>query len=193
MSQILKLFPTPLYYEENVVSEEYNDFMINNCFKIKKVAASGGKGWFTNLYNTAGTHNVVYDKNFDELNKKISHHVQEFAKSNGSNKPYKLDEGWINIYNKSDYQEFHYHTSSVFSVVYYAKIPENGGGLVLNSPKGPDMFPIEDVNYDNEFNHSWFKIYPKQRSLVIFRSFVEHMVEPGEHESERISIAYNAT
>ena len=52
MSQILKLFPTPLYYEENVVSEEYNDFMINNCFKIKKVAASGGKGWFTNLYIT---------------------------------------------------------------------------------------------------------------------------------------------
>ena len=163
MSQILKLFPTPLYYEENVVSEEYNDFMINNCFKIKKVAASGGKGWFTNLYNTAGTHNVVYDKNFDELNKKISHHVQEFAKSNGSNKPYKLDEGWINIYNKSDYQEFHYHTSSVFSVVYYAKIPENGGGLVLNSPKGPDMFPIEDVNYDNEFNHSCTPSVPSQR------------------------------
>ena len=136
---------------------------------------------------------IIIDIDAYELNKKISHHVQEFAKSNGSNKPYKLDEGWINIYNKSDYQEFHYHTSSVFSVVYYAKIPENGGGLVLNSPKGPDMFPIEDVNYDNEFNHSWFKIYPKQRSLVIFRSFVEHMVEPGEHESERISIAYNAT
>lgn len=193
MSQILKIFPTPVYYEEEVVSKEYNDFIVDNCYKIKKVATSGGKGWFTNLYNTAGTHNTIYDKNFNELNEKILYHIHEFAKVNGSKSNYKLDDGWINIYQKSDYQEFHYHTSSVFSVVYYAKIPENGGSLVLNSPKGPDMFPLKDVSTSNEFNHTWFKIQPKERSLIIFRSFVEHMVEPGKNESERISIAYNAS
>ena len=72
-------------------------------------------------------------------------------------------------------------------------MPENGGGLILNSPKEPDMFPIRDIDEQNEFNHSHYKIYPKERSLVIFRSFVQHMVEPGQHESERISIAYNAS
>ena len=77
--------------------------------------------------------------------------------------------------------------------MYYAKIPENGGSLVLNSPKGPDMFPLKDVSTSNEFNHTWYKIQPKERSLIIFRSFVEHMVEPGKNESERISIAYNAS
>jgi uncharacterized protein (TIGR02466 family) len=193
MPEIYKLFPTPVYYEENIINEKDNDFIIDCCYKIKNVAKRGGEGWHTKLYNTAGTHNIVYDKNFKQLNLTIQQHLQQFVKVNGSSRYYNLDTGWINIYQNNDYQEYHYHTSSVFSIVYYPKVPENSGGLILNSPKEPDMFPIKDVDEENEFNHAYFKFYPKERSIIIFRSFVEHMVQPGQNESERISIAYNAS
>mgnify|MGYP005997639211 FL=1 len=193
MPEILKLFPTPVYYEENIINVEDNDFIVDCCYKIQKAAKRGGEGWHTKVYNTLDTHDITYDENFKRLNIAVQNHIQKFVKVNGSNRYYNLDNGWINIYKKNDYQEYHYHNDAVFSAVYYARMPENGGGLILNSPKEPDMFPIRDIDEQNEFNHSHYKIYPKERSLVIFRSFVQHMVEPGQHESERISIAYNAS
>ena len=35
MSKIYKLFPTPVYYEENIINEKDNDFIIDCCYKIK--------------------------------------------------------------------------------------------------------------------------------------------------------------
>ena len=190
--EIFKLFPTAVYYEEDIISEEYNETIIDCCYRIQKVAESGGKGWFTNVYNTLKTHDVVHDKNFEQLNQAVETHIQKFVKTHGSDEYYPLDNGWLNIYQKNDYQEYHYHTDSVISAVYYAKMPKNSGGLILNSPKEPDMLPIQGITENNEFNHTFFKIFPKERSLVIFRSSVQHMVEPGQNECERISVAYNS-
>ena len=192
MAQILSLFPTPVYYEEEIINKEDNDFIVDCCYKIQKAAKKGGDGWHTNVYNTLGAHDVTYDNNFKKLNMSVQEHINKFCKVNGSNHHYNLDNGWVNIYNKKDYQEYHWHTKATLSAVYYAKMPENGGGLILNSPKEPDMWPIENIDELNEYNHSNYKLYPKERSIVIFRSFVQHMVEPGTNESERISIAYNS-
>ena len=107
----------------------------------------------------------------------------------------KVDSMWININHPYSYNSLHIHPNSYISGVYYVKVPENSGSLVLKHPtRLQSIFTPTNVlkNY-NENNSSNWSIIPEVGKLVLFPSWLEHEVTQNMSGEDRISIAFNTT
>jgi len=87
---------------------------------------------------------------------------------------------WATVHNDCIMHMRHSHPKAMLSAVYYVKVPEKAGQIVLEDPRGP-LPP-----FDNRLT-----ITPKAGDLLMFPSWLMHMVSPTSGESQRISIAFN--
>lgn len=191
MSNIELWFPTAIYKASEIISEKDNNKLIKRCLAVKEKVSRGGTHWMSPVYNTMNSYDLNTDKAFQPLINIVTHHVHEFTKAYGSDDKYKCSNAWVNVYKKGDYQEFHTHPKSIFSAVYFVKAPEGSGSLILSNPNCPDMLPIQNIREDNSLNFETCSYKPEPRSLIIFRSYISHMVKQGNHKEERISLAFN--
>ena len=96
---------------------------------------------------------------------------------------------WANINPPGGYNAPHIHPNSLFSGVYYVKIPaENSGKFVCRTKDSWNQFPLPRKTYRNwpetmEYN-------PGEGKLLLFESDLMHMVEPNETHEDRISISF---
>jgi|TARA_B110000211_G_scaffold234649_1_gene305351 uncharacterized protein (TIGR02466 family) len=188
-SNLIKIFGAPIYMAHSLISENEINLLTKECFNLKKQIKKGGENWKSDVYNTLGTYDLRKNKKFNNINKTISSHVNIFAKQLGSNYDYTCSNGWFNFYNKGDYQEYHYHAKSYFSAVFILQNPKPEPKLIFKNPI-LDMYPLENIEV-NEFNAMTFELGMPKNSLVIFRSFLEHMVEKTKTDDQRLSLAYN--
>jgi hypothetical protein len=95
----------------------------------------------------------------------------------------KLINIWQNIYKNKSYQEKHIHVHSHFSFIIYKKIKNSNTVFINPANKLIESFYSESkvnmmgVNVESNF---------KQNQIVLFPSFIEHMVKPCD-DSETIS------
>jgi uncharacterized protein (TIGR02466 family) len=191
MDKIIMTFPSSFYVFENLLD---NNMILNlqkRSKEIEKKYPKGGENWKCNTYNTLGTFELSNDAPFKILLDKIEEKVFEFTKAHGSNYKYKIKESWINIYKTNDYQEYHFHPESTFSAVYFLKSSEKCAKIVFENPTEPDMLPIKDIKQYNDLSFKTYSFYPIQNSLLIFRSYMRHMVEQQTIDFERMSVAVN--
>jgi|21_taG_2_1085346.scaffolds.fasta_scaffold08372_3 uncharacterized protein (TIGR02466 family) len=193
MKEIIQYFPTTFYYKENILSNLDKSDIVNYCLDIKQKTKKGGSEWLVNTFNSLGTLDIIKDKNFNNLNKEILKHVNIYNETLGSDHKYeKLSNGWFNIYNKNDYQEFHNHAGYTFSVIYYAQVENNIEDRSATIFKHPyeDMRPLKGVVRLNHLSYQTVKMRPENNSLLIFRSYLQHYVEKN-NKNTRITLAYN--
>jgi uncharacterized protein (TIGR02466 family) len=103
--------------------------------------------------------------------------------------------GWANINGAGDYNTVHSHPTSQWSGVYYASVGENdpahplSGVIEFQDPRGaPQAQPFPGF----EFGHK-LRLVPEAGLMLVFPSWLLHMVHPFHGQGERISIAFNAT
>jgi uncharacterized protein (TIGR02466 family) len=191
MPKVEMWFPVTVYTEENVLSVEENDALKAHCLTVQDSTPSGGSEWLGETYNTHGTYDLTNDEIFQPLLQKISYHVHQYAKMHNCEETYASNYAWMNISKESNWQEFHTHNGNVFSVVYYVAAPEGSGRIIFEDPKEPDMCPLKTKTNRNQLSYTRFSLSPKEGSLIIFRSYLRHCVEPGNNKDPRISIALN--
>ena len=63
--------------------------------------------------------------------------------------------------------------------------------VVFENPTEPDMLPIKDIKQYNDLSFKTYSFTPIQNSLIIFRSYMRHMVERQTIDFERMSVAVN--
>jgi uncharacterized protein (TIGR02466 family) len=104
-------------------------------------------------------------------------------------------EGWANVSRRGQYNSVHEHPGAVWSGVYYVASgkPDNAdplnGKLELIDPRsGINMLRLEGGPSDGRC-----LVEPKPGLMVMFPSWLKHMVHPFAGEGERISIAFNVT
>ena len=183
-------FPTCIFYVENLIDKKENNYLIEEILKIKKTTKKGGKNWISKVYNTFDTLSIHKIAEFKNLCSKIEEQTNLFSKCLGSNENYKINESWLNFYNKNDFQEYHYHSMSFFSAVYFFSNPLKSGRLIFQSPNEPDMMPLKNLQ-ENNYTYKTCAYDPPETSLVIFRSSLFHMVEKCESDEPRITAAFN--
>ena len=127
---------------------------------------------------------------FNNLTTKIEYHTDKFALQLGSEAEYKVSESWFNFYNKYDYQEYHYHPLSFFSAIYFFKNPENAGKTIFKSYEEPNMLPLKNLKR-NELSQSNCHYIPRERTLLIFKSNLLHMVSQSQSDEPRITASFN--
>ncbi len=100
---------------------------------------------------------------------------------------------WFNINRYKDNNNKHIHPNSLFSGVFYSKIPDNSGPIKFyNSESAGIFFSGVDMLEYNEYNSSTYILKPEASFLHIFPSFLSHCVEPNlSQNEERISFSFN--
>jgi len=191
--EIIEFFPTTFYYKENILSESDKLNLITYILKIKEKTNKGGSEWLVDTFNSLGTLNIIKNKKFNLINKEVIKHINMFNQILGSNHIYKnLSEGWFNVYDKNDYQEFHNHAGFTFSAIYYLKVEEDINQRPATIFKHPyeDMRPLKGTVHLNHLSYQKAIMRPENNSLLIFRSYLQHYVEKNKN-STRITLAYN--
>ncbi len=111
------------------------------------------------------------------------------------------DNMWININEKSHYNEWHNHPGSVLAGAFYIKheaCVENGD-IIFHHPANRfedillSHWPIDMVVHGNDVTSEVIRIVPESNMLVIFPGWVEHKVGINFMDDTRISLAFNAT
>tara|TARA_R110000737_G_scaffold349461_1_gene385719 strand:- start:26 stop:604 length:579 start_codon:yes stop_codon:yes gene_type:complete len=191
MDKIIQFFPSSFYLAENLMDEHSVLKLQNKSLQIQSQGNKGGDNWLCDTYNTLGAYDLGQDKDFKPLLDTIEDKVFEFTKAHNSNHKYPIKESWLNIYKEKDYQEYHYHADCTFSAVYFLKSNKNCAKIFFENPAEPDMKPIKEITGQNELTFKNCHFIPVQNSLLIFRSYMRHMVEKQKTDFERITIAVN--
>tara|TARA_B100001057_G_scaffold66410_1_gene60142 strand:- start:1515 stop:1994 length:480 start_codon:yes stop_codon:yes gene_type:complete len=136
---------------------------------------------------------LANDKDFDPITKFIQDQVKIYCRYVGINinavqiEPYLP---WFNVYRKGDFQEFHHHSNTVLSAVYFLYGDEKKGAKLYLKKAINDM--INPMQVQPTFlNVDRIHYTPKPGKVVMFRGHVEHAVEQHEDDEPRISLAYN--
>jgi uncharacterized protein (TIGR02466 family) len=186
-----QIFPTNVYLAEEILSKEKNNELYKISLDLEKNISAGGDNWKCNTYTTLGSYNLTQDQNFSELINLTTFHVNNYVALLGSNYKYQCQEAWLNVGYEGSFQEYHVHANSTISCIYYLKMPEGSGRTIFENPVEPDMIPIKFIEDFNIINSMTYSYLPIEGSLLIFRSYLRHMVEQGRNKEPRITIAFN--
>lgn len=186
-------FPTAILSDNVENYQEINEKLLKKISEIRNSHPSGGPNWLGKPYNTCGTYNIVQDPDFAEIIKEITLRVKHYATRLGINlsryQP-SCEEGWLNIYNQNDFQEYHYHAGFQFSAVYYVSTSENSSEIIFESPNPPNMNPLPIILH-GPLTDERIRYTAEAGKVIIFKSNLKHCVPPQQGTGERISLAFN--
>jgi len=189
--RIHHLFPTIIHIEDRPRTAEVNQHYIDKAIELSNTLPKDSD-WRCDTFSTLNKYNMINDPIFLELIEDVKKEVTVVATFFGA----KADniivtDSWINVAAPGEFQEYHMHSNSHFSAVYYLKTPENCGNLVFKSfEAATDMFPIP-LTMNNYTSYRTFSIPALEGHVVIFRSNIIHMVEKNMSNDSRISISMN--
>ena len=115
------LFPTIIGVSNYSDHNKQEKKVVNHLKKISKTVKSGGGNWIAkNTYNTLNTYDILNDDVLKPINQFVFNSVKNYVTKlevSYENKNYNVVcvNGWFNIYNKGDYQEYHNHTENTIS------------------------------------------------------------------------------
>jgi hypothetical protein len=87
---------------------------------------------------------------------------------------------WATVHRDCVFHSTHSHGENVMSGVYYVRVPDNGGRITFEDPRGP--FP--------PFRNT-IAINTRPGDIVFFPTYIPHQVTPTVGKTERVSIAVN--
>ena len=112
-----------------------------------------------------------------------------------SNKTYMKVEGWTNVNKPGDYNRLHDHPVCELSGVLWIKIPPNSGYIRFVDPQLFSRYKELD-SYTEEFKEPTnsfmtYNFYPKEGTMLIFPSVLQHEVTENKSSEDRISYSFN--
>jgi len=130
-----------------------------------------------------------------KLKKQIFEHINIYAKEFKIDRELNISNLWININEYKDCNLPHIHTNSILSGVFYVQVFKNSGDLSFKNPCEDNMASVLDKNIleYNPYNSSNWYFKPENNMLLLFPSWLRHMVKPNmDKKQKRISISFNA-
>lgn len=171
------LFSTPLGVYNYPVSEDL-------CRDILEISKSDAYNIWSDVKLTT---EVLRLKSFIE-NSCIEYTQPYFNNYMSSARPVNV-EGKINVQYPGDFFPVHSHTHAHISSVFYLITPENCGDLLLIDPRGDNNWTDRvDGKYSNV---SYERVKPVEGMLLLFPSYLSHMVEPNKSDKMRVSVVTN--
>jgi uncharacterized protein (TIGR02466 family) len=183
MMQKFELYSTKLFYK-NVLNSKYNDFLItisHNLMNIqgKTDTASVRNGWQSDL-------SIYNMKEFSPLCDYILKETSLNLLYDRKIKPY-ITSMWLNVHNQHGFNHAHVHSGSWYSGIYYINCTEKTGNITFLDPRPG----AENNFYHNYIENNLLTIKPIVGDLILFPSWLPHLVEPNDDTEKRISIAFN--
>jgi len=106
-------------------------------------------------------------------------------------------QGWANVNRQGDYHNLHNHPHSYLSGTYYIKVPEQPAGFRSDLNPGAISFfdPRPQANMgaisgDGQIDPE-LRITPEPGLILLWPSFLHHLVHPNLSEDARVSVSFN--
>ena len=192
-------FATPFVAHPWPDSEKHNEEL--KALILKKESESEGmvrsnvSGWHSNvdLFRWEGACIKKLGQRIEQVLMSLTRAITA-APEQGSTRrfSYRVD-GWANINRRGAYNTVHNHPNCLWSGVYYvasgepdAEIPHNGKLELLDPRVGTNMIYNKGTIFDARY-----VIDPIPGLMVMFPSWLNHLVHPFHGDGDRISIAFN--
>jgi uncharacterized protein (TIGR02466 family) len=183
-SKIIGLFPTPVYISElnRPLTTEENFFIEKNKLDVHN--NEGNK--------TSNDNYILNNKAFKDIKQELELRVQDYfdkiISSTNNITPY-ITQSWLNYTETNQYHHKHAHANSLVSGVFYIDCKKEYDKIIFFK----NIYnPIKlDTKEFNEFNSESWYIEVNTGQIVLFPSFLEHMVEIKKGNNTRISLAFN--
>jgi uncharacterized protein (TIGR02466 family) len=128
---------------------------------------------------------IIQEKNLSNLKNVILNQALNFCSAYNIKHNLKIKESWINICNKGGFQFEHQHLPFFLSGVYYYSTNGNDGDIQFSTPN-----PWLDRNV-YPFGHDKISYQPTVGRIIIFPSYLSHLVKTNNTDSIRISFSFN--
>ena len=183
-SVVTGLFPTPVYVsklDRNLSKKELQ--FVDKC-KLKSHENKGNR--------TSNDNYVLNKKIFSKLKKEIEIRIKDYVDNvilaTNDVTPY-ITQSWLNYTETNEFHHKHAHPNSYISGVFYINCLEEHDKIYFYKDKYQLIKP--DVKEYNVFNSEnwWFSV--KTGDIILFPSYLPHMVETKKGNNTRISLAFN--
>tara|TARA_R100001163_G_scaffold23804_1_gene19885 strand:+ start:1599 stop:2177 length:579 start_codon:yes stop_codon:yes gene_type:complete len=184
---IESFFPTMIYGKDvNLDINLFEKEIVAWSKKDPGLIKTNVNGWHS---KTTMHKNSVFKPLVDELYKM----QQEVFHEEFLDRFPKLGNMWANINYKDSFNKAHMHANSHFSGVYYVKVPKDSGRLVFSDPRLGARLVSPKLKSGEIPHHKWKEIYvdPKENRIIMFPSWLEHLVENNKTDNARISVSFN--
>jgi uncharacterized protein (TIGR02466 family) len=145
----------------------------------------------TNRNGWNSTDNAVLEQPlFADLNRTVRDYcVQAFAEMGQGIPAFSL-QSWVNMHDRGGFNFQHMHEGALLCGTFYLKVPPGSGALVFKDPRPGVVNTYARGNGANAYKD--IQLRPSAGLLVLFPNWLEHFVEPHDHDVPRICIPFNA-
>mgnify|MGYP001471534077 FL=1 len=209
MTQIFNIFPTTLYVSEIDKHKEYKSkfYELYSKYDYEQKSFRDGEEWFNTTSENAGNPLIHLEDSLSELFEDIIYNVKiyvlEILKYQNIF-DYVITKSWLSR-SRATYEniKWHSHSTSHVSFSYYLNTPPNSHDIKFANPHNTNSLFVGLNNSDvkdgvaerNELNASTFHLNPKEGSLILFPSSLNHCTHctSDKFSGERLAIVGDVT
>ena len=191
---LIGLFPTPLYVINDFLTEEETTYLVDEVGKqeykedhyshkafIGESVSSHESGY--NFLKQLDTH--TSRQIFDKLTRSVN-----YLSSVCGLGELDICMSWSNTQYPGSKLIDHQHPNSKISGSLYIKADESSSKIYFHNPN--PYIPMDDYEYNTDFNNHVYWIQPRSGQLVLFPSWLKHGSNGDSNGTEeRICIAFN--
>ena len=209
MTQIFNIFPTTLYVSEIDRHEEYKSkfYELYSKYDYEQKSFRDGEEWFNTTSENAGNPLIHLEDSLSELFEDIIYNVKIYVLDILKYQnifDYVITKSWLSR-SRATYEniKWHSHSTSHVSFSYYLNTPPNSHDIKFANPHNTNSLFVGLNNSDvkdgvaerNELNASTFHLNPKEGSLILFPSALNHCTHctSDKFDGERLAIVGDVT
>lgn len=102
-----------------------------------------------------------------------------------------IPELWANVNGQYGFNRIHVHPNALVSGVYYVRVPDDSGDLILHDPRKQASVLQPELAGRNFRNVHQHVVLAREGRLVLFPSWLEHGVGQNLSAEERVSLSFN--
>lgn len=175
--------PVSLYSLQEVNQDEINKVLHNLNYKDME----------KNHSLISESLNILNEyKELNKLKKFIDKSILDYSENIiGSDKcKLKLTTSWATKTQKGQSSKEHKHSNNIYSAVYYNESIENNGSIRFYKSNILSSFELKPKNF-TVYNSTTWDLAPKEKTLIIFPSYLKHSIMVNNTNKTRYSIACN--
>lgn len=98
---------------------------------------------------------------------------------------------WANVNAPFEYNMRHNHAPNHLSGVYYVRVPENSGNIRFFDERRTKTVTEPDDAFPTDLSNSSHTFNPVEGMLLLFPSWLDHLVGQNRSDEPRVSISFN--
>ena len=167
------------YFSQPIYTSDFDSSLLEFQYRTHKQ-------WESNTTTSYGNKNEMPLKSHNILVNQLFKYTNQVITED-----HKIDlyEIWANEYMEKEFQELHTHPRSHFSFTIIHKCPKGSGRLKFCNPYEQVEYAHEDIFF--KCGYSLIELPQEENTIIIWPSYMKHMVTPGNNKTKRITYSGN--